>query len=279
MNLIDLYGDAAIGSSPWDRLTTEPGLTYAGDDGMVHTVAQDLGPRERRWVAVESDTGGRVYIYGHMEGDALDVALETPVARTMRVTGDNLDGDVAAPVPHYEFGWRYLVADEDREADREEDYHTSGDGDVYDLDSGYGPIWVDHAPPAGAVARVICSFLAHATEVEVEDFGKGTEVRIGSLSFTAPRLILGEHTHRTISALIANLTAEVYEFDSADHYPSPDRAKYPPVWRIMYPVYYGFWSWFRRALTAYGFDDFVVRANATHLTFYSDGATCSGQED
>lgn len=281
MNLIDLYGDAAIGSSPWDRLTTEPGLTYVDDDGMVHTVAQDLGPRERRWVAVESDTGGRVYIYGHTDGDALDVALKTPVARMMSVvTGDNLDGDVAAPAPHYEFGWRYLVADEDREEDREDDYHISGDGDAYDRDSGYGPVWVDKVPPAGAIARLICSFLAHAREVEVEDLphDKGTRVCINGLEFTAPKLVLGEYTPRTISALITHLTDEVYEFNSVDHYPQPDRAKYPPVWRIMYPVYEGFWAWFRRALSAYGFDDFVVRSNIHCLTSYSDGATCSGQE-
>lgn len=258
MNLIDLYGDAAAGNSPWDRLTTEPGLTYVGDDGMGHTVAQDFGPREGRWVAEESVTGNHVYIYGHPYDEALDVALKTPVARMMSVvTGDNLDGDVAAPVPHYEFGWRYLVADEDREEDREDDYHISGDGDAYDLDTGYGPVLGDEVPPAGAIARLICSYLAHETEVEVEDLGKGTDVRIGSLSFTAPRLILGEYIPRTISALIAHLTADVYEFDSADHYPQPDRAKYPPVWRVLHPVHDGFWSWFHRALAAYGFDDFV----------------------
>jgi len=279
MNLIDLYGDAAAGNSPWDRLTTEPGLTYTSCDGRDNTVAQDFGPRDGRWVAVANDTGGRVYVFGYPDDEALDVALETPIARMMStVKGDNLDGDVAAPAPHYEFGWRYLVAAEDQEPDREGDYYTSGDGSVYDLDTGYGPVWADHVPPAGAIARLICAFLAHETEVEVEDRGVGTDVRIGGLSFTAPRLVLGEHTPRTIAALIAHLTDEVHVFDSVDHYPSPDRAKYPPVWRIFYPVYDGFWVWFRRALAAYGFDDFVVRSNSTILTFYSDGATCSGQE-
>ena len=282
MNLIDLYGSPPPGgASPWDILTTEPGLTYKADDGIDHTVAQDFGPRDGRWVAVESDTSDRVYVYGHPESEALDVALETPIARDGRwVTGDNLDGDVAAPAPHYEFGWRYLVPDEDIDAERLEEgaYHISDDGSVYDLGTGYGPVWVDHVPPVGAIARLICAFLAHETEVEVEDRGAGTDVRIGALSFTAPRLVLGEHTPRTIKALITHLTDEVHEFDSVDHYPSPDRAKYPPVWRILYPVYDGFWVWFRRALAAYGFDDFSCRSNSDCLTFYSDGATCSGQE-
>lgn len=274
LNLVAMYG-ASAGNSPWDGLTADPRLTFVDDEGSRHTVAQDFGPHDGWWTSGQNDTGGRVYVYGYPHEDAIDVALKTPVARGgCWVTGDILDGDVA-PAPHYEFGRSYLVADEDREADRE--YHTTTtDGSVYDLNTGYGPVWADHHPPAGALACLICAYLAHEMEVEIEDLGQGTAVRIGGLKFTAPRLHLGEHTVQTVGALIARLTAEVHEFDSVDHY--PHRAKYPPVWLLLHPTY-GFWAWFRRALAAYGFDDFVVRSTSNTLTFYSDGTTCSGQED
>jgi hypothetical protein len=276
VNIIDLYGVESFGSSPWDSCTTEPGLTHQGNDGD-HTVSQDYG-FNGRWVAVENDSGSRVYVYGHNDSDALDIALETPVALPHNLVKDNLEGELAAPAPHYLFGWRYTVDEEDSDPAKQDEYHWS-DGEVYDLGTGYGPNWSDKPPPVEALGRLICSYLANATEVEVEDEpdGSGTRVSINGLAFVAPRLVLGEFTTRTVRAMVAWLTRDDYEYDSGVNDPFTNNTRNPPVERIFFTVHNGFWCWFAKALLAYGYYHFVVRSNRDEsITFYSDGLTCSG---
>lgn len=274
--LIDWHPPTHETEDKWRGLGVRPLLTV-DVDGLRHTISRDFGPRDGRLVALDSDTSSRVYVLGHPDDDALDVALATPVARpNCRVYPWSaallVDTDDGSDAPTITFGKTYEVdvaflTDEDLDAlhwcDETQSY--------YNLDSGYGPAWVRNAvPPIEAIAGLIAAYMHGETEVDIEARPGYAEITIGALVIKAPPLRFGSGAE-SVSTLVARMTANDF---ALEFLAEPKAAAYALGYNSA-----GFWYWFAKAALAAGLRAlFVSGSNPDTLTLRLDSRCSSGDD-
>lgn len=260
----------------WRRLGVRPLLTV-DTNGLRHTIARDFGPRDGRLVALDSDTSSRVYVLGHADDDALDVALGTPVTRSNYRAfpwspPNFVDADDGSDTPTITFGRTY-EADGDMlaEKDLDELYWCDETQAYYNLDSGYGPVWVRNAvPPIEAIAGLIAAAMAGETEVDIEARPDHTIITIGALSIKAPPFRFGSGAE-SIPTLVARTTMDKFE---CEFLAEPKAAAYALGYNSA-----GFWYWFAKAALSAGLRAlFVSGSNPDTLTLRLDSRCCSGDD-
>lgn len=262
----------------WRRLGVRPLLTV-DVDGLRHTISRDFAPRDGRLVAFDSDTSSRVYVLGHPDDDALDVALATPVARpNCRVYPWSaallVDTDDGSDAPTITFGRTY-EADGDELAKKElDEFHWVDETQsYYDLDSGYGPARVRNAvPPIEAIAGLIAAYMHGETEVDIEARPGYAEITIGALVIKAPPFRFGSGAE-SIPTLVARMSMTADKFE-VEFLVEPKAAAYALGYNSA-----GFWHWFARAALAAGLRAlFVSGSNPDTLTLLLDSRCCSGDD-
>lgn len=275
IDLLDWHPPTPETEDRWRRLGVRPLLTV-DVDGLRHTISRDFGLRDGRLVALDSDTSSRVYVLGHPDDDALDVALGTPVARSNYRAFPWAPPDPADPDDGSEssrpFGRTY-EADDDMlaEKDLDELYWCDDTQSYYNLDSGHGPAWVRNAvPPIEAIAGLIAAYMHGETEVDIEARPGYAEITIGALVIKAPPLRFGS-SGESIPTLVAWMTADKYELEFLAE---PTDAAYAVGYNSA-----GFWHWFARAALAAGLRAlFVSGSNPDTLTLRLDSRCCSGDD-
>lgn len=276
INLLEWHPPTPETEDKWCRLGVRPLLTV-DVDGLRHTISRDFGPRDGRLIALDSDTSSRVFVLGHADDDALDVALATPFARSnyraLPWSPPNfVDADDGSEPPSRPFGKTY-EADVDGLIDEDFDaLHWCDDTQAYyNLDSGYGPVWVcNAAPPVEAIAGLIAAYMHGETEVDIEAHPGHTVITIGALSVKAPPLRFGSGAE-SIPTLVARLTMDKHELEFLAE---PKSAAYAIGYNSA-----GFWHWFARAALAAGLRAlFVSERNPDTLTLRLDPRCSSGED-
>lgn len=260
----------------WRRLGVRPLLTVDAN-GLRHTISRDFGPRDGRLVALDSDMSSRVYVLGHPEDDALDVALATPFARSnyraFSWSPPNFfDADDGSDAPTITFGRTYEAdGDELAKAGYDELHWVDETQSYYNLDSGYGPVWVRNAvPPIEAVAGLIAAYMHGESEINVEARAGHAEITIGALVIKAPPLRVGLGVE-SISTLVARLTMDKNEETFADWQAAAAH--------VIGCNSAGFWHWFAKAALAAGLRAlFVSERNPDTLTLLLDPRCSSGDD-
>jgi len=276
INLLDWHPSTHETEDRWRRLGVRPLLTV-DVDGLRHTVSRDFGPRDGRLVALDSDTSSRVYVLGHPDDDALDVALAAPFERSNYRAFPwadplSVDTDDGSDAPTTTFGKTYEAGDDElAEKDLDELHWVDETQSYYNLDSGYGPVWVRNAvPPIEAIAGLIAAYMHGETEVDIEARPGHTVITIGALVIKAPPVRFGSGAE-SIPTLVARMTADKYELE----FPAePTSAAYAVGYNSA-----GFWHWFSRAAQAAGLRAlFVSGSNPDTLTLLLDSRCSSGDD-
>jgi len=141
----------------------------------------------------------------------------------------------------------------------------------YNLDSGYGPVWVcNAAPPVEAIAGLIAAYMHGETEVDIEAHPGHTVITIGALSVKAPPLRFGSGAE-SIPTLVARMTADKFE---VEFLAEPKAAAYAIGYNSA-----GFWHWFARCALSAGLRAlYVSERNPDTLTLLLDPRCCSGDD-
>lgn len=276
INLLDWHSPTPETEDKWLRLGVRP-LLSVEVGGLRHTVSRDFGLREGRLAALDSDTSSRVYVLGHTDDDALDVALATPIPRSNYraypgAPPNFVDADDGSDAPTTTFGRTYEADQVDlAEKDFDEFHWVDETQAYYDLDSGYGPTWVRNAvPPIEAIAGLIAAYMHGETEVDIEARPGHTVITIGALVVKAPPLRFGSGAE-SISTLVARMTADKFE---CEFLAEPKSAAYALGYNSA-----GFWYWFARAALAAGLRAlFVSGSNPDTLTLRLDSRCSSGDD-
>ena len=276
IDLLDWHPPTHETEDKWRRLGVRPLLTV-DVDGLRHTISRDFGPRDGRLVALDSDTSSRVYVLGHPEDDALDVALATPFARSnyraLPWSPPNfVDADDGSDAPTITFGKTYEAGDDElAEKDLDELHWVDETQSYYNLDSGYGPVWVRNpVPPIEAIAGLIAAYMHGETEVDIEARPGYTVITIGALVIKAPPFRFGSGAE-SIPTLVARMTADKYELEFLAE---PKAAAYALGYNSA-----GFWYWFAKAALAAGLRAlFVSGSNPDTLTLLLDPRCSSGDD-
>lgn len=276
INLLDWHPSTHETDNKWRRLGVRPLLTV-DVDGLRHTISRDFGPRDGRLVALDSDTSSRVFVLGHADDDALDVALGTPFARSnyraLPWSPPNfVDADDGSDAPTITFGRTY-EADVDglTDEDLDELHWVDETQSYYNLDSGYGPVWVHNAvPPIEAIAGLIAAYMHGETEIDIEARPGHSVITIGALVVKAPPLRFGSGAE-SVSTLVARMTVDKFE---VEFLAEPKDAAYALGYNSA-----GFWHWFARAALAAGLRAlFVSGSNPDTLTLRLDSRCSSGDD-
>lgn len=275
IDLLSWHPPTTETEAKWLRLGVRPLLTV-DVDGLRHTIARDFGPRDGRLVALDSDTDDRVYVIGHADDDALDVALATPFARSnyraLPWSPPNfVDADDGSDAPTTAFGRTYEVDQGDLDGGDEDSWHCAGDGVWYNLDSGYGPVWVRNAaPPVEAIAGLIAAYMHNKTEVDIEARPDHTIITIGALSIKAPPFRFGSGAE-SIPTLVARTTMDKFE---CEFLAEPKAAAYALGYNSA-----GFWYWFSRCALSAGLRAlYVSERDPDTLTLRLDPRCASGDD-
>lgn len=276
INLLDWHPPTPEAEDKWRRLGVRPLLTV-DVDGLRHTISRDFGPRDGRLVALDSDMSSRVYVLGHADDDALDVALGTPVARSNYrafpwAAALFVDTDDGSEPPTTTFGRTY-EADDDMLAEKDLDalHWVDETQAYYNLDSGYGPVWVRNAVPSiEAIAGLIAAYMHGESEIDIEARAGHSVITIGALIIKAPPLRFGSGGE-SIPTLVARMTVDKYELEFLAE---PKAAAYALGYNSP-----GFWHWFARAALAAGLRAlFVSERTPDTLTLRLDSRCCSGDD-
>lgn len=276
IDLLDWHPPTHETEDKWRRLGVRPLLTV-DVDGLRHTISRDFGPRDGRLVALDSDTSSRVYVLGHPDDDALDVALGTPVARSnyraLPWSPPNfVDADDGSDAPTITFGKTYEAGDDElAEKDLDELHWVDETQSYYNLDSGYGPVFVTNpVPPLEAIAGLIAASMAGESEIDIEALPGYSIIAVGSLSIKAPPLRFGSGAE-SIPTLVARMTVNNFTCEFLEE---PKSAAYALGYNSA-----GFWHWFARAALAAGLRAlFVSERNPYTLTLRLDSRCCSGDD-
>ena len=261
----------------WLRLGVRP-LLSVDVDGLRHTISRDFGPRDGRLIALDSDMSNRVYVLGHTDDDALDVALATPVARSNYRAfpwspPNFVDADDGSDAQTTTFG-RYYEADQAEliEKDLDEFHWVDETQAYYDLDTGYGPVFVRNVvPPVEAIAGLIAAYMHGETEIDIEARPGYSIIAVGSLSIKAPPLRVGLGVE-SISTIVARMTANDF---AVEFLAEPKAAAYALGYNSA-----GFWHWFARCALSAGLRAlFVSGSKPDTLTLLLDPRCSSGDDD
>ncbi len=275
IDLLSWHPPAPETEAKWRTLGTRPLLTVEAD-GLRHTISRDAGLREGRLVALDANTDDRVYVIGHAEDDALDVALATPIARTAYrpyawSPPTFIDADDRFQPPTRDFGNPYEADDALVEKDFDDLLWVDATQKYYDLDTGYGPVWVRNpVPPIEAIAGLLAAAMAGESEVDIEEMPDYALITIGPLSIKAPPLCFGP-SGESISTIVARLTHDVIEMTFLE---DPQSAAHAIGFNSV-----GFWHWFARVALSHGLRAlFVSERNPDTLTLRLDSRCSSGDD-